>query len=110
MKITLVKKILEDGSPCPKCAEVQERLEKDGYIDRIDKIVYADVRDENSEGMQLAKIYNAERAPFFIVDQEKAESIIYTIYLKFVNEILKQETSESDAAQEIMENHDLDFL
>ena len=55
MHITLVKKIKADGSPCRKCAEVQERLEKDGLIDKIDQIIIADERDPESEGMQLAQ-------------------------------------------------------
>ncbi len=111
MKITLVKKILADGSPCRKCAEVQARLENEGFIDRIDETVIADERDNESEGMQLAKKYNVDRAPFFIVEQEGAEPVIYTVYFKFVNEVLKQTTSEKDAAKDLLENNsDLDFL
>ncbi len=111
MKITLVKKILADGSPCRKCAEVQARLENEGFIDRIDETVIADERDKDSEGMQLAKKYNVDRAPFFIVEQEGAEPVIYTVYFKFVNEVLKQTTSEKDAAKDLLENNsDLDFL
>ena len=70
MKITFVKKIKADGSPCRKCAEVQTRLEKDGHIEKIDRTVIADERDESSEGMQLAKQFEVERAPFFIVENE----------------------------------------
>lgn len=111
MQITLVKKILADGSPCRKCAEVQERLEKEGLLDRIDATVIADERDSDSVGMQLAKQYQVERAPFFIVEEEGSEPMIYTVYFKFVNEVLKQETSEQDAAKDIMDNNpDLDFL
>ncbi len=110
MNITLVKKILADGTPCRKCAEVQERLQKEGYINSIDRTVIADERDPDSEGMQLAKQYQAERAPFFIVEHDNDETTIYTVYLKFVNEVLKQATSETDTAKEMLENHDLDFL
>ena len=39
MKITLVKKIKADGSPCKKCEQVLSRLEKEGHLDRIDEIV-----------------------------------------------------------------------
>ena len=58
MRITFVKKIKADGSPCRKCAEVQTRLEKDGYIDEVTRTVIADERDTDSEGMQLAKQYD----------------------------------------------------
>lgn len=111
MTITLVKKILADGSPCRKCAEVQERLEKEGLVDRIDATVIADERNPDSEGMLLARKYQVDRAPFFIVEEENAEPRIYTVYFQFVNEVLKQKTSERDAAKDILENNpDLDFL
>ena len=54
MRITLVKKIKADGSPCRKCAEVVERLDKAQLLGRMDRVVVADERDPDSEGMQLA--------------------------------------------------------
>ncbi len=111
MRITFVKKIKADGSPCRKCAEVQTRLEKDGYIDEIARTVIADERDADSEGMQLAKQYNVDRAPFFIVENEARDPIIYTVYFKLVNEVLSGKTNEQDVAKDIMDaNPDLDFL
>lgn len=111
MNITFVKKIKADGSPCRKCAEVQSRLEKDGHIDKINRTVIADERDSESEGMQLAKQHNVDHAPFFIVENEGSEAIVYTIYFKFINEVLKGKTSEEDAAKDILDaNPDLDFL
>ncbi len=110
MKITFVKKIKVDGSPCRKCAEVQSRLEKDGHIDKIDRTVIADERDNNSEGMQLAAQYEVERAPFFIVDDGDGEPQVFTVYFKFVNEILSGKTNEEDAAKDILDSNDLDFI
>ncbi len=110
MKITFVKKIKVDGSPCRKCAEVQSRLEKDGHIDRIDRTVIADERDNNSEGMQLAAQYEVDRAPFFIVENDDGDPLIFTVYFKFVNEILSGKTNEKDAAKDILDNNDLDFI
>lgn len=110
MKITFVKKIKTDGNACRKCAEVQERLEKDGYINKIDETVIADERDTNSEGMLLAKQYNVSQAPFFIVEEEGKEAKIYTVYFKFVNDVLKGTSSEADAAKDILDANDLDFL
>jgi len=111
MKITLVKKILADGSPCPKCADVQEKLESSGQIARIDEILVADERDPDSAGLKLAKQYNVERAPFFIVEEDGEEPLIYTVYLKFVKEVLDQKADEVDELREIMQNNsDLDFL
>ncbi len=111
MHITLVKKILADGSPCRKCAEVQERLENEGLIDRIDHTVIADERDPESEGMLLAKKHDVDRAPFFIVEKDNSDVEIYTVYFKFINEVLNQTSNEKDAAKEILDdNPDLDFL
>lgn len=110
MKITFVKKIKADGSPCRKCAEVQSRLEKEGYINKIDQTVIADERDINSEGMQLAKQYSVNQAPFFIVENEGKEAIVYTVYFKFINEVLNGQTSEEEVAKDILDANDLDFL
>jgi len=111
MTITFVKKILEDGSPCAKCADVQQKLEESGYMARIDQVLEADERDPDSEGMKVAREHQVNRAPFFVVEKEGQDPIVYTIYLKFVREVLEQETKESDELRDIMrDNSDLDFL
>lgn len=110
-RITYVKKILADGTLCRKCADVQTRLEKDGHIDRIDRIVVADERDPNSEGMVLAQQHGVNRAPFFIVEEPGAAPRVYTVYLQFVRDELKQRTEKSDEAVDILQsNPDLDYL
>ncbi len=58
MYITLVKKVLADGSPCRKCAEVETRLRESGYLSRIHDTVIADERDPASPGMELARRHN----------------------------------------------------
>lgn len=112
MKITFVKKILADGSPCSKCADVIDKLESSGQMARIDEVLVADERDPSSPGMQIAKKFNVDRAPFFVVEEgESNEPRIYTVYLKFVKEVLEQKTNENDELKEIMRNNsDLDFL
>ncbi|WP_018415065.1 hypothetical protein [Teredinibacter turnerae] len=111
MKITLVKKILADGSPCKKCGDVLEKLESSGQIAQIDTILTADERDPESDGMVLAKKLDVDRAPFFVVEKDGATPLVYTVYMKFVKEVLNQKTEEKDELKEIMENNDdLDFL
>lgn len=111
MKITLVKKILADGSPCKKCGDVLEKLESSGHMARIDNVLVADQRDPEGEGMALATKLDVDRAPFFVVEEDGKEPVVYTIYMKFVKEVLEQKTSEADELKEIMENNeDLDFL
>lgn len=111
MKITLVKKILADGSPCRKCADVLEKLESSGNLTRMDEILVADERDPNSPGMLIAKQHDVDRAPFFVVERDDGSVQIYTVYLKFSKEVLEQNTSEKEELKEIMQNNsDLDFL
>lgn len=111
MRITLVKKILADGSPCKKCGEVIARLEDSGQISRIDEILIADERDPTSPGMVMAAELNVDRAPFFVVDYDDGNQSVYTVYFKFVKEVLDQKTEEKDELKEILHNNpDLDFL
>ena len=111
MKITLVKKILADGSPCKKCGDVISKLEKSGHLSRIDEVLVADERDARSPGMLLASKLKVDRAPFFVVERPDQEPAVYTVYFKFVKEVLDQETSRKDQLKEILnDNPDLDFI
>lgn len=110
MKITLVKKILADGSPCKKCGDVLEKLESSGQMSKIDEVLVADERDSNSQGMVLAKELSVDRAPFFVVENE-GQTEVYTVYMKFVKEVLEQKTNEAEELKEIIDNSDdLDFI
>jgi hypothetical protein len=120
MHITLVKKILADGSPCSKCADIIERLNSSGNMRFIHRIVVADLRDDSSEGVQIAKQHQVERAPFFVVEKDNGEVVVYTVYLKMVKEILEPligttstvtSAVDTDEIRDIMDsNPDLDFL
>lgn len=89
MKITLVKKIKADGSPCRKCADVEKRLLDSGQMTFIDEVVIADERDPHSLGMQLAQLYQLDLAPFFMVQTDDGMVKIYTVYFQFVKEVLQ---------------------
>lgn len=111
MHITMVKKILADGSPCRKCGDVEERLRQAGLLSRIDRIVTADERDPESEGMRLARERNVDRAPFFLVRDENGNKQAYTVYFRFLKEVLQKESSEQEEISELMDdNPDLDYL
>ena len=110
MKITFVKKILADGSPCPKCADVEKKLKQTGNIDHIDEILIADERDPDSAGMQLATDLQVTRAPFFVVERD-GDVEVFTVYFKFVKQILGGKTSSTEEAAELLnDNPDLDFI
>ena len=103
MKITFVKKINLDGSFCKKCAEVQQKMDDAGQNEMIDEVLIADERDPSSPGMELASLFQVER--------EGEAPVIYTVYFKFVKEVLNQKTQEKDELKEILnDNPDLDFL
>ena len=111
MRITFVKKILEDGSPCRKCADVQKRLEDSGQLARIDETLVADERDPDSPGMRLAAELGVTRAPFFVVEAD-GERRVWTVYFKFAKEVFGSgEGSARDAARDILDaNPDLDYV
>ena len=111
MYITMVKKVMADGSPCRKCKEVESRLAEANYLDRINRVVIADERDMQSEGMLLAERHHVSLAPFFIVENDQGNEKIYTVYFKFVKEILNAPTSEKEEIADIMDNNpDLDYI
>jgi hypothetical protein len=110
MLITLVKKIKADGAPCRKCAEVEQRLKDSNLWHRIDRAVVADERDPESEGMRLAAQHQVDQAPFFIVEEDGKPPRIYTVYFRFVKEVLNAKTSEQEELAEVMERNNLDFL
>ena len=86
-RITFVKKVLADGQPCAKCADVEQRLGASGHMAAIDRTVVADERDPESEGMRIAAAHDVKLAPFFVVE-EGGETRIYTIYFRFAREVL----------------------
>lgn len=86
-RITLVKKLLADGSPCRKCREVEARMAKNGHDAWIDRVVVADERDPEGLGWQLAREHGVGSAPFFLVE-ENGRTRTYTVYLKFVRDVV----------------------
>lgn len=89
MKITLVKKILPDGSACRKCQDVYARLTESGWLEKIDEVLEARQSDPDSPGMHLARQYQVTQAPFFIVERPDQPAQVYTVYLKLVKEVLE---------------------
>lgn len=109
-RITLVKKITADGRSCAKCVDIHERLERDGIAGRIDRVVIADERSPDSEGMRLAREYRVERAPFFLVERPGEPVQVYTVYLRLLRDVLHRATDERDEAAEIMDTAALDYI
>ena len=90
MKITFVKKILADGSPCKKCNEVTAKMEQANQMRFIDTVEIAEEADPDSRGMQLAVEYEVNRAPFFLVEDDSGNVEVFTVYFKLVKEVLNK--------------------
>lgn len=90
MRITMVKKLMDDGLHCKKCLDVHDRLEASGHINRIDHFADFIENDGGSEGALLADYYQIDKAPFFIVEENGKEPKVYTVYFKLVREILEK--------------------
>ncbi|AOE84916.1 hypothetical protein [Pseudomonas sp. TCU-HL1] len=89
MRITLVKKVLADGQDCRKCRDVMERLERGGYLDRIDRILVADERNPASAGWMAAQHYGVDTAPFFVVRHDDGREQVYRVFLALVRDVLQ---------------------
>jgi hypothetical protein len=85
MHTTMVKKRLADGTECPKCLEATTHLQARGLWGRIDEIIWADANDASSPGMVMSQRLSVERAPFFVVRDERGETV-YESVLQLVRE------------------------
>jgi hypothetical protein len=96
--LTFVKKILSDGKPCPKCVQVEERLARAGFLQRIDDIVIAREDDPQSAGALLAAKHAVHQAPFFIIADDSSGEVqqtVYTVYFAFVKAAFPSEPSHT---------------
>jgi phosphoadenosine phosphosulfate reductase len=89
MHVTMIKKRLASGEPCRKCVQAEEMLRARGAWSRIDNVVWADENEPDSEGMQLARRYGIETAPFFLVDEGRGQAVPYSSVLRLMSERLE---------------------
>ena len=100
MHITMVKKRLLDGSECRKCQDATALLRSRGLWDRIDEVIWACEDDANSAGLALGRDLGVERAPFFIVRDERGDAV-YTSVLQLVRERFDAMVSAAEQAAAI---------
>jgi len=100
MHVTMVKKRLADGSDCRKCAEVTEYLKTHGFWERIDEVVWAHENDPQSPGMVLGARLGVERAPFFVVRDERGETV-YTSVLQLIQARFGKDVTSSERARDV---------
>jgi len=85
MEISMIKKILQDGSPCDKCVQAEGILRRRGYWNQIDRVIYVKDGEENSEGVELARKHGVKVTPFFIVNENGEAPRVYTSLFEFMN-------------------------
>ncbi len=95
----MVKKRLKDGSDCRKCAEATDFLRDRGLWGRIDEVVWAEEGNAASAGMQLGARLGVERAPFFLVQEDGAETV-YTSVVQLAQR-LGREISAAERARDV---------
>jgi hypothetical protein len=109
--IAFVKKIKADGKLCRKCADVSHRLEQDGLLVHIDRVIIANEREPEGAGTQLARQHEVDRAPFFIVEDDSGRVRVYTVYYRFVREVVKRPARQVDELVELINMHpELDYV
>jgi len=102
MHVTMVKKRLANGEPCKKCVEAEDMLRARGVWGSIDQVVWAIENEPESEGMQLARRYGVEAAPFFLVDEGRGDAIPYSSVLRFMREKLDAKREASHARDAVV--------
>jgi hypothetical protein len=100
MHVTMVKKAMQDGSDCRKCAEITEHLKARGLWERIDEVIWAREGDPQSPGMVLGTRLGVERAPFFVVRDEHGENV-YTSVLQLIRERFGQTVTTQEQARDV---------
>jgi hypothetical protein len=96
----MVKKRLADGTECRKCQEATTHLQSRGLWSKVDEIVWADENDPASAGMVLAQRLGVERAPFFVVRDQRGETS-YASVLQLVRERLGGAVTAAEEASAI---------
>ena len=100
MHVTMVKKRLADGSECRKCQEATRYLQSRGLWERVNAVVWAHEDDATSPGLVLGDRLGVERAPFFVVQDDRGE-VVYVSVLQLVRERFDPSVTASEQARAI---------
>src|SRR5688500_9085106 len=99
MRVTMVKKRLKNGEPCQKCAEAEELLRRRGLWQKIDEVVGAEEGVPESQGMELARRFGIELAPFFVVDHGGGSERLYESVIKLMKALEPEPAAASAPAE-----------
>ena len=96
LHVTMVKKRLANGQDCRKCVQAEALLKDRGLWGRIDRIVWADESDHESEGMHLGRRHGIDTAPFFIVQNGHAQPAVFQSTLRLVKELVPDSAPQTE--------------
>ena len=98
MQVTMVKKVLADGSPCKKCQEASDKLAAMNLDDQIDRILEVhEARPGEGEGAAFAARFEVDRAPFFVVEEEGNERVILSV-MQLIRKVLEPRKASGTVA------------
>ena len=100
MKITMVKKRLANGDPCPKCVQTEEMLRKRGHWEKIDEVVWAIEGEPGAPGWALAIKHDIEVAPFFVIEED-GEEIAMTSPMRLMKKYFDAPKTKAGPAAEL---------
>lgn len=95
--VTMVKKRLASGEPCKKCAQAEDMLQRRGLWEQIDEVIWADEKDPASAGMVLARQFEIDTAPFFVVEGVE-EKTVYSSVVQVAKEILAPKKADGGSS------------
>lgn len=98
-KVIMVKKLLLSGETCAKCAQAEEMLRGRGLWDRIDEVVWAKEGDAESPGALLARKYEIDLAPFFVIQEPGQPDRVFPSTLKLMKELGADRPAPSASAR-----------
>jgi phosphoadenosine phosphosulfate reductase len=84
----MIKKRLQNGDPCPKCAQTEDMLRRRGLWDRIDEVVWAVEGESASPGALLGTRHAVDRAPFFVVRDDRGTETVFLSALQLIRKHL----------------------
>lgn len=84
MHITMIKKRLLNGDPCPKCAQTEDMLRRRDLWQRIDEVIWAIEGESDSPGAVMGSRHGVDRAPFFVVRDDSGHETVFVSALQLI--------------------------
>lgn len=107
MHITMIKKQLENGDPCDKCAQTEAMLKRREMWDHIDDVIWVIEGDDASPGAIVARKHGVTVAPFFVIREDSGDEIVYTSAMKMLRDRFPAKPGKTPATNTTTKTEDL---